>query len=100
MIVCYVMFCSVLWTRQDIYYIPYSSASASPFFLFFFSFYPPATLIFQCRPFFPLPSQQHARVTAHTVTAKDATPGGPSYDKTVFLVKFSAEVMARERRMG
>ena len=44
--------------------------------------------------------QQHARVTAHTVTAKDAAPGGPSYDKTVFLVKFSAEVMSREKRMG
>lgn len=43
---------------------------------------------------------QHARVTAHTVTAKDIAPGGSSYDKTVFLIKFSAEVMARERRMG
>ena len=37
----------------------------------------------------------HARVTAHSVPAGD---GG--LDKTVFLVKFSAEVMARERRMG
>mmetsp|Transcript_16265 Transcript_16265/g.15601 ORF Transcript_16265/g.15601 Transcript_16265/m.15601 type:complete len:210 (-) Transcript_16265:96-725(-) len=41
----------------------------------------------------------HARVTAHTVTASDPQ-GGPSYDKTVFLVKFSPEVMAREKRMG
>jgi hypothetical protein len=37
----------------------------------------------------------HARVTAHSVPAGD---GG--LDKTVFLVKFSSEVMARERRMG
>ena len=44
--------------------------------------------------------QQHARVTAHTVTAKDAAPGGPSYDKTVFLVKFSAEVTARENSLS
>jgi len=38
---------------------------------------------------------QPAIVTAHTVAV-----GQGAADKTVFLIKFSAEVMARERSLG
>jgi hypothetical protein len=46
---------------------------------------------------------QNAKVTAHLVSGVE---GGPvnnfslSTDRTIFLVKFSAEVMARERKLG
>ena len=85
-------------------HLPFSPSSFSP--LLFLSFVLSTFFSISLSLFYWLISivisclHQHARVTAHTVTAKEATPGSPSYDKTVFLVKFSAEVMARERRMG
>ena len=38
---------------------------------------------------------QNAKVTAHNVSNGDG-----SVDRTVFLIKFSAEVMSRERKLG
>eukprot|EP01038_Epipyxis_sp_PR26KG_P010200 gene10200-13723_t len=40
-------------------------------------------------------SRFNARVTAHLVSSGDGSP-----DRTVFLVKFSSEVMSRERKLG
>ena len=83
------------YTNFNFYHL---SSSRLSIFLVHYNMWSHSLLLI--KPIFDYLFSQHARVTAHTVTAKDVTPGGPTYDKTVFLVKFSAEVMARERRMG